>query len=93
MKFNGDILAQQYSFQVYYTGILSFEKGFIFQIFLSSIDLTSHEWDLHWFFVKEGSEEKDWTTFVTADHDSSFLCLFSSGIAKIVPSGIKIGKN
>ena len=53
MKFNGDILAQQYSFQVYYTGILSFGKGFIFQIFLSSIDLTSHKWDLHWFFVKE----------------------------------------
>ena len=44
MKFNGDILAQEYSVQVYYTGILFFEKGFIFSIYLSSI---------------EGSEEKD----------------------------------
>ena len=30
MKFNGRILAQEYSIQVYYTGVLSFEKGFIF---------------------------------------------------------------
>ena len=30
MKFNGHILAQESSIQVYYTGVLSFEKGFIF---------------------------------------------------------------
>ena len=27
MKFNGRILVQEYSIQVYYTGVLSFEKG------------------------------------------------------------------
>ena len=59
MKFNGDILAQEFSIKVYYTGILSFEEGFIFWIYLSSIDQTSHKWDLYWFFVKKGSEEKD----------------------------------
>ena len=42
MKFNGQILAQEYSIQVYYTSVLSFEKGFIFEIYLSSIDQTSH---------------------------------------------------
>ena len=30
MKFNGHILAQEYSIQVYYTGVFSFEKIFIF---------------------------------------------------------------
>ena len=30
MKFNGRILVQEYSIPVYYTGVLSFEKGFIF---------------------------------------------------------------
>ena len=34
MKFNGHILAQESSIQVYYTGVLSFEKGFIFLIYL-----------------------------------------------------------
>ena len=43
MKFNGRILVQEYSIQVYYTGVLSFEKSFIFQIYLSSIDETSHK--------------------------------------------------
>ena len=31
MKFNGHILVQEYSIQVYDTGVLSFEKGFIFK--------------------------------------------------------------
>ena len=52
MKFNWHILAQKYSIQVYYTGVSSSEKGFIFQTYLSSIDQTSHKKDLHWIFVK-----------------------------------------
>ena len=35
--------------------VLSFEKGFLLQIYLSSIDKASHKRDLHW----------------NADHDSS----------------------
>ena len=30
MKFNEHIHAHIYSIQIYYTGVLSFEKGFIF---------------------------------------------------------------
>ena len=52
MKFNGHILAQEFSFQVYYAGVLSFEKGFIFWIYLLSIDQTSHKRDLHWIFCE-----------------------------------------
>ena len=52
MKFNGHILDQKYSIQVYYTGVLSFEKGFIFKIYLSSIDQTSHKKIYSGSFVK-----------------------------------------
>ena len=52
MKFNGHILAQESSIQVYCTGLLSFEKGFIFQIYHLSIDQTSHKRDLHWSFCE-----------------------------------------
>ena len=51
MKFNGHILAQEFSIQVYYAGVLSFEKGFIFWIYLLSIDQASHKRDLHWIFL------------------------------------------
>ena len=52
MKFNGHILAQKYSIQVYYTGVLSFEKGFIFLIYLISIDQNKPQKDLNWIFCE-----------------------------------------
>ena len=51
MKFNGHILAQEYSTELCYTGVLSFEKGFIFQIHLSSIDQTTQK---DWIFFVKG---------------------------------------
>ena len=49
MKFNGYILAQEYSSQVYYTGVLSFEKVLFSR---SSADQTSHKKDLHLIFCE-----------------------------------------
>ena len=82
MKFNGHILAQEYSIQVYYTGVLSFEKGFISQIYLSSIDQTSHKRVLHWNFCERSQSgsrirRKEFSTFIAADHDSSVSEPFS----------------
>ena len=53
MKSNGHILAQESFIQVNYTGVLFLRKVlFSSQIYLLSIDQTSHKRDLHWIFVK-----------------------------------------
>ena len=46
MKFNGRILVQKYSIQVYYIGVLSFEKGFIFLTYLSLAKQATKEFEL-----------------------------------------------
>ena len=57
-------------------GVLSFEKGFIYEIYLSSIDQASHKRDLHWGFCERSQSgssiiRKGFRTIVAADHDSS----------------------
>ena len=55
MKFNGHIPAQEYSIQAGKIQVsFSFEKGLIFQIYLSNIDQTSHKKDLHYIFLVKG---------------------------------------
>ena len=93
MKLNGRILAQEYSIQVYYTGVLSFERGFIFCY------QKSHKEILHWIFCERSQsglriKRKVSVTFVAADHDSSVSVPFpTTNSAKIVTPGIKMGKN
>ena len=78
MKFSGRIYWLRNTLcQDYCPAVLSFEKGFIFYILLSSIDQQAKKRICIGIWICEKSqsglrsEEKDEATFVVADHHSS----------------------
>ena len=91
MKFNRHILAQEYSIQVYYTGVFLLKKvSFSTSTFYALTKQATKR--LHWIFCERSHSQSRLrimkkgfqATFVAADHDSSVSVPFSPRIANIV---------